>query len=119
MQLWSEDVCISERAIGLGPEAPLILLVPLIMPIKQMPIYCCLRWIPDVGDFMTDMRRERGRAGSGRGGCEASEEYFHRLASPDRSEARIAQGANEVTFFRKTLRGVSAKSCTILSAENV
>ena len=51
------------------------------MLIKQMPVYCCLLWIPDVGDVMTDMRWEGG-------GGKASEEYFHRLASPDREAER-------------------------------
>lgn len=47
------------------------------MLIKRMPVYCCLLWIPDVGDVMTDMRWARERV-------KVSEEYFHRLASPDR-----------------------------------
>lgn len=53
------------------------------MLIKQTPIYCCLLWIPEVGDVMTDTIEERGR---GRG--KVGDEYFHRPASPDRETER-------------------------------
>lgn len=53
------------------------------MLIKQRAVYCRLLWIPDVGDVMTDTGRGRER-----GGGEVSEEYFHRLASPDREAER-------------------------------
>lgn len=54
------------------------------MLIKLTPIYCSLLWIPDVCDVMTDM----GWDGRERGGGKVSEEYFHRLASPDREAER-------------------------------